>query len=43
VVSVTHENEKNNHKGSANYNDNILGDMADFDYKSDFGGWLSLN
>ena len=41
VFGVTHENEKNNHNGSANYNPNIVAYMGDFNFTTDFGRWLN--
>jgi len=42
VVSVTHENIRNNHNDSANYEPNIVSYMADFLYDADFGRWLAV-
>jgi len=41
LFSVTHENDKNNHNGSANYNPNIVAYMGDFNFATDFGRWLN--
>jgi hypothetical protein len=39
-LSVTHENSENTHKGSRNYDSNVVAYMADFDSKKDLGRWL---
>jgi hypothetical protein len=39
-LSVTHENSENTHKGSRNYDPNVVAYMADFDSERDFGRWL---
>ena len=41
-LGVTQENAQNNHKGSSNYDENIVAYMGDFDYGTDFGSWLDL-
>jgi hypothetical protein len=43
TVSVTHENDHNNHNGSTNFNKNIGGYVADFDYTADHGKWLYIH
>jgi hypothetical protein len=40
LFGVTHENDKNNHNGSANYDPNIGAYMADLDVEIDPGRWL---
>ena len=40
LFSVTHENDKNNHIGSANYNTNIAAYMGDLDVATDLGHWI---
>jgi len=42
IVTVTHENTQNNHKGSTNYSDDISGYVGDFDYDKDYGRWLRV-
>jgi hypothetical protein len=41
LFSVTHENDKNNHNGSANYDTNIVAYMGDLNFAADFGRWLN--
>ena len=43
VFSVTHENDRNNHLGSANYDPRITSYMHDFDERKDFGTWFGFN
>ncbi len=40
VFSVTHENDKNNHLGSANFDPNIVSYMADMNVATDVGRWI---
>jgi hypothetical protein len=40
LFGVTHENDKNNHIGSANYDPNIVAYMGDFNFATDYGRWL---
>jgi hypothetical protein len=42
IVNVTHENDRNNHSGSANYDPAIGSYMADFDYKKAVGKWMDI-
>ena len=42
-LSVTHENMRNTHFGSRNYDPNVAAYMADFDFEKDFGRWLSAS
>jgi hypothetical protein len=42
IFSVTHENDHNSHAGAANYNENIVSYMGDFDPKTDIGRWLDM-
>ena len=41
LFGVTHENDKNNHNGSANYDPNIIAYMGDLNFAIDFGRWLN--
>ena len=40
VFSLTHENDKNNHKGSANFDPNIVAYMGDLNVATDLGRWV---
>lgn len=40
VFSLTHENDKNNHKGSANFDSNIVAYMGDLNVATDLGRWV---
>ena len=42
TFSVTHENDRNSHAGAANYNQNIVSYMGDFDPATDIGRWLDM-
>lgn len=42
-LSVTHENEQNNHVGAKNEKSDYPYYMADFDYDRDFNRWLKFN
>ena len=42
IFSVTHENDVNGHAGAANYDQNIVSYMGDFDPKTDIGRWLDM-
>jgi len=41
LFSVTQENEKNNHTGSANYDPNIVAYMGDLNVATDLGRWIN--
>jgi hypothetical protein len=41
VFSVTHENDRNNHNGSANFNPNIVAYMSDLNVANDLGRWVN--
>lgn len=41
LFGVTHENDKNNHIGSANYDPNIVAYMGDLNIATDLGRWIN--
>jgi hypothetical protein len=43
IVGVTHENDHNNHNGSANFDKNIAAYVGDFNYATDFGHWFDAH
>jgi hypothetical protein len=43
LFSVTHENDKNNHNGSANYDPNIVSYMGDLNVDTDLGRWINAS
>ena len=43
LFSVTHENDKNNHNGAANYDPNIVSYMGDLNVDTDLGRWINAS